>query len=571
MGALDLAQALADAGEHHRAGRSDAAEGGYRAVLDAAPEHPAALHGLGILRQQAGLVDEAIDLLRRAADQLPGDAAAQHNLAAALGERGRLNEAIAHYHRALTIAPNYALAWRNVALAQQRQARLEEAIEACRRAVALDPSLRGAHSNLLFLLTHSGAHQPAEVAAEHRRWAFQHADHLGPATWQDDGRDRDRDRRLRVGYVSPDFREHAVAFFIEPLLRAHDRAAVEVVCYANVERPDAVSERLRGLADQWCDIWDEPDERVAAQIREDRIDVLVDLAGHTLHNRLLLFARRPAPVQLSYLGYANTTGLAAIGYRFSDAVADPEGPADELHSEELVRLPRCFLCYQPPRTAPDAASRTTDGSGAVTFGSLNKALKITPEVTALWARLLGELPGSRLLLKSDAFSDPTVREAFAARVAEHGVAAERLKLLPADETMETHLARYGEIDIALDPFPYNGATTTCEALWMGVPVVALAGATHAARVSASLLQAAGLPQLVAESEPGYVAIARELARDRERLAALRGSLRERVRSSPLCDAEGAARAIEAAYRALWRRFREGAHQAKAPLQPERAR
>ena len=561
MPSIEPAQALAEARARHQSGDLPAAEAGYRAALDAGslpPELRAdALHGLGVLLRQAGRPSEAIIALREAAAAAPEDAAIHHNLAAALGETGTLGEAIAHYERALDIAPNYALAWKNLAVALQRQARLGDAIEASRRAVALDPTLRGTHSNLLFLMNHSSTHDPVSVFAEHRRWAMQHADHLTPARWADDGRDRNPARRLRVGYVSPDFREHAVAFFIEPLLRSHDREAVEVFCYANVETPDTTSERLRGLADEWRDTWGEPDDAVAARIREDGIDLLVDLAGHTRHNRLLVFARRPAPVQLSYLGYPNSSGLEAIDYRISDADADPEGTGKDLHNEQLVRLPRSFLCYQPPDDAAAVASRPVEGDG-VTFGSFNKALKITPQVASLWARLLVALPGSSLLLKSDAFADPACRDRLMARFAEQGVGPERVRFLPAEETIAEHLARYAEVDIALDPFPYNGATTTCEALWMGVPVIALEGATHAARVSASILRTIGLPQLVAPSEDGYVAAALELAREGERRVALRASgrasLRERMLASPLCDADGAAWALEHAYRTMRHRF-----------------
>ena len=560
---VDSEQALAAASAHHQAGELDAAEAGYRAALEAGAaltgaRRAEAHHGLGVLLRQRGRASEAIEQLREAAALAPDDAPTQHNLGAALGEAGALGEAVAHYERALAIAPNYALAWKNLAVALQRQARLGDAIEASRRAIALDPSLRGVHSNLLFLLTHSSDHDPAAVFTEHRRWAIQHADHLAPERWADDGRDRDSSKRLRVGYVSPDFREHAVAFFIEPLLHAHDRDAVAVFCYANVEHADATTERLRGLADGWRDVWGEPDEAVAARIREDGIHLLVDLAGHTRDHRLLVFARRPAPVQVSYLGYANTTGLEAIDYRLTDGVADPEGGGSELHSEQLIRLPRGFLCYRPPDAAPAVAPARQREDGAVTFGSFNKALKITPRVVALWARLLAALPRSSLLLKSDSFADPTAREGLSAAFEAHAIDRARISLLPADETIAAHLGRYSEIDLALDPFPYNGATTTCEALWMGVPVVTLAGTAHAGRVSASILAAVGLPKLVAASEDAYLAIALDLARDHDRRAQLRSSLRTRMLASPLCDAGGAARSLEDAYRAVWRRFVERA-------------
>ena len=544
---------LARAVELHQLGRLDEAAAHYERALAAAPEDPDALHGAGLLLLQSGATERAIELLRGAAERRPDDPALQHNLAAALGQGGRLSEAIDHYRRAIAIRPNYALAWKNLAVALQGQARLEEAIDAYRRAIALDPSQRGAYSNLLFLLTHSARHSPDEVFAEHRRWAAQYADHHTPERRSDAGRDLDPERRLRIGYVSPDFREHAVAFFVAPLLRAHDRAAVEVTCYANVEHGDAVTERMRGLPDRWRDVWGASDGELAPLVREDGIDILVDLAGHTLHTRLLAFAERPAPVQVSYLGYANTTGVAATDYRISDAVADPEGATEALHIEQLVRLPHCFLSYEPLAGTPQPASRPP-ADGAVAFGSFNKALKLGSEVVVLWARLLQELPRSTLTLKSDAFGDPEAAARFTQAFAAEGVAQDRLRLLPAEASIEAHLARYSEIDVALDPFPYSGATTTCEALWMGVPVVTLQGTTHAGRVSSSLLRAVGLEELVAATPEDYVGVAARLARDDAGRAALRAGLRERMRASPLCDAELSARDLEDAYRAMWRRY-----------------
>ena len=551
MTATEVPEGIERALELRGHGRAEEAAAAMRDALDALPDDAATLHAAGAALARSGAHGEAIELLQRAADLAPEDPYLQHNLGAALGGRGRIDDAIACYSRALELRPHYALAWKNLAVALQRQARLEEAIDAYRRAIALDPSQRGAYSNWLFLLNHSADATPEEVDAEHRRWAAQYADHRAAERWADDGRDLDPDRPLRVGYVSADLREHAVSFFVAPLLRAHDRAAVEVTCYAHVEQPDARTEELRALADHWRGTWGTSEAELARMVRDDGIDVLVDLAGHTRSNRLLTFAERPAPVQLTYLGYPNTTGLSVLDGRITDAIADPEGADDELCSEPLLRLPHAFLCYEPPSDAPDPAPRP---GGPVVFGSFNKALKITPEVVALWARVLGAVPGSSLVLKSDSLGDATaarrLREAFAA----HGVAGERLRLLPADASVAAHLARYAEVDIALDPFPYNGATTTCEALWQGVPVVALRGRAHAGRVSASILHVVGLDDLVAEDADGYVEVARALAANAPRRAELRSSLRERMLASPLCDADLSAREIEGVYRAAWRRF-----------------
>jgi predicted O-linked N-acetylglucosamine transferase (SPINDLY family) len=285
-------------------------------------------------------------------------------------------------------------------------------------------------------------------------------------------------------------------------------------------------------------------------VRQDGIDILVDLAGHSGANRLMLFARKPAPVQASWLGYPNTTGIAAIDFRITDAIADPPS-ADALHSETLVRLADGFLCYQPPGDARSVAPLPAFAAGHVTFGSFNNLAKVTPEVVRRWATILGAVPGSRLMLKSHSFADAGTSDRYGGLFAASGIAAERLDLLPRILATEGHLASYHRIDIALDPFPYNGTTTSCEALWMGVPVVTLAGSRHAGRVGASLMSRLGLDALVAADEAAYVATAARLAGDLPALTALRDGLRERMRRSKLCDAAGFAREMEGAFLRMW--------------------
>jgi len=319
-----------------------------------------------------------------------------------------------------------------------------------------------------------------------------------------------------------------------------------------VARPDATTERLRGLSDGWVDVRGLDDTALAARIRDDGIDILVDLGGHTGGNRLLVFAREPAPVQVSYLGYPATTGLEAIGYRLTDARADPPGVADDFHGEALIRLNRCFLCYGTPDDAPEVAPRPADGP--ITFGSFNHLPKVTPEVVATWCRILDRVAGARLILKAKGLASAVTRDRVRALFADHGIAPERVETIAWLPAPGDHLALYGRVDIALDSFPYNGTTTTCEALWMGVPVVTLAGDRHAGRVGASLLATVGRDDLITATRDDYVARAVALAADADGRAAARRDLRERVRRSPLGDAAGLATEIEAAYRAMWRRW-----------------
>jgi protein O-GlcNAc transferase len=364
--------------------------------------------------------------------------------------------------------------------------------------------------------------------------------------------DPDPQRALRVGYVSADFRRHSVAYFLRGLVASHDRRRVRVYCYSNVERADTVTAEFQSLADEWRPVTGLPDAAVAEQVRADRIDILVDLGGHTGGNRLLVFARKPAPVQVTWLGYPNTTGLPAIDYRLTDDIADPPGEADALHTEKLVRLPGGFLCYRPGAEAAGTPAAPRDASaGPVTFGSFNTLSKVTAEVIRVWSAILGRIPGSRLLLKSEGLDEQGTRARVSGAFAAHGIAPDRIGLLPWIEGYGEHMALYSRVDVALDPFPYNGTTTTCEALWMGVPVIALRGNRHAARVGASVLYHAGLPQWIAEDEAGYIALAVAGAADPQALRASRPANAERARASALTDQVRFTHDLEGAYRGMW--------------------
>jgi protein O-GlcNAc transferase len=485
----------------------------------------------------------------------PGSAMAHANLALSLLSLRRHTEALSHIDTALAIAPDHAETQGARATILSALNRHAEALDQLERALARMPAAPALRSSMVFTMNYVPELSREHVFAAHRRWNEVHAAgaprfaHRRPA---------DPDRRLRVGYVSADFRQHSISYFVAPLLAAHDRGAVEVVGYADVPLPDAHTKRLAALADRWVDIAGLDTGAVCQRIASDRIDILVDLAGHTSNNRLPVFVRKPAPVQVAWLGYPNTTGLDAIDYRITDAVADPDPQEDRFCSESLLRLDRCFLCYEPSPDAPPVAPLPASRNGFVTFGSFNNFQKVTPHVVAAWSEVLRAVPGSRMLLKAESLTDPALQEYARAQFAACGIASDRIVVTAWTASECDHLALYGDVDIALDSFPYNGTTTTCEALWMGVPVIAMRGDRHAARVGASLLAAAGLPELVAADAAGYVAVAANLAGARARLAALRAGLRERVRGAPLCDAAGFARAVEAAYRAAWRRWCAGA-------------
>ena len=523
----------------------------YRRATEINPNFAEAHNSLGAMLQEFGELDDAIAACRRAIEIRPDYTTAHSNLGAALLRGGHSDEALAHCHHALRLDPNDVSAHNNLGMVLKDMGRLDEAIEAYRNALTLKPSFSEAHSNLIFTMNFHSRFTAESILAESRHWdeihALPHAIRARPHA-----NTPDPERRLRIGYVSPDFRCHSVSYFIESLLAAHDRNAVEVFCYAEVARPDEVTTRLRALADGWRWTFGTSDEALAEHIREDGIDILIDLAGHTSSNRLLTFAQRPAPVQATWLGYPNTTGLTAMDYRLTDAIVDPEGTADAVHSEKLVRLPKSFLCYVPPADAPEIADLPAAANGYITFGSFNNLAKVTPDVVEVWATILHHTPGSRILLKSRLFAQHELRKRYKEMFVAHGVDIECIELVPDIPSVSGHLAAYAGVDIGLDPFPYNGTTTTCEALWMGVPMITLSGDRHAARVGLGLLTSMGMPELAAATQEAYIRTAVDLAGDLDRLLALRESLRTRMRNSPLCDAKAFAHDIEAAYRDMWR-------------------
>lgn len=509
-GWFQLGNAVRELGNHERA------EWMMRLATTADPRHAPAWTNLGNLLRARGLGREAVMACKQALDINPTIMEAFANVADTLKEQGRVAESVPYYAQAFTLKPR--------------------------------PDL---HSNLLLALNYLPDRKGTESLQAHRVWAQTHADPLTAAA-PPLLNDRDPDRRLRIGFVSADLRTHSVAFFFIPLLAGLLADEFETFCYSNTASEDITSDKMKQLADHWVSIIGVDDAEVAERIRRDRIDILVDLSGHTGGHRLLIFARRPAPVQVSWLGYPNTTGMRAIDYRLTDAVADPPGQSDPWYTEKLVRLGRGFLCFRPlddlvPEIEPLAASR----NGHVTFGSFNNVSKLTEQVLDLWARVLAAVPQSRLILKNRAFADAFARDWFMARLCVHGVTRDRIDLLEHIHSVGGHLGAYSRIDIGLDPFPYGGTTTTCEAMWMGVPVITLLGEQHAGRVGASLLTQVGLGDWIALDADSYVAKAAALAGNLSRLAALRRTMRRRMQLSPLRDESGFARSMAVAFRDMW--------------------
>jgi predicted O-linked N-acetylglucosamine transferase (SPINDLY family) len=421
------------------------------------------------------------------------------------------------------------------------------AVECFRRALAVDPQFAAARSNLLACLNYLPDVTTAELLAEHRRAGESQEAPLRLA-WKPHANSRDPERRLRVGYVSGDFREHAMAFSIAPVLANHDARSFEIVCYSNNAAEDDVTARLRASAGEWQRVAGASDEAIAEIVRQRGIDILVDLSGHTALNRLALFARKPAPVQVSWLGYVTSTGLTAMDCRFTDARADPPGGDYSGYTEVLVRLPWVTV-FEPSPRSPEVAPLPALRGGPFTFACLNHLSKVTPAVVALWARVLGAAPEARLLIGNA--GDPAVRQRLVESFAANGISAVRLAFR-ARQPLGDFLALHREIDLALDTFPYNGGATSCHSLWMGVPFVTLAGDRYMARIGSSLLGQTGLGGFVARSQDEYVELAARAARDPDRLAALRATMRDRLAASPLLDGAGFTRALEAAYRSIWR-------------------
>jgi predicted O-linked N-acetylglucosamine transferase (SPINDLY family) len=564
---------MVQATQHHRAGELEAAKSRYLEILKQSPAHADALHLFGLACHQQGDHQTAAHYIRQAVELVPDQPVLRNNLGDALRKSGDLAGAILHLRQALALRAEYAgahqnlgsvlaetgdheaalfhsreaarlaaespEAWFNLGLLLLDHVRLEESIQSFRKALSLRPVYRAAANSLLYVLNLVPNIDPQDVAAEHGRVAAALFDAVPMATqWPAPT------RRIRIGYVSGDFRAHAVSYFFEPLLEHHDDDRFETFCYSDVTKPDPVTLRLQALATHWQDIAGWTDAAVSERIRSDGIDILVDLSGYTEHGRLGVFAGKAARCQISYLGYPNTTGLAAMDFRIVDGHTAPaNAPAGG--SERLLRVADGFACFRPPAHAMVIPPARAGGGESLTFGSLHKLEKLNGAVIETWSRILLANPGSRLLIardQLDSWHQQRLLQAFGS----HGVGSDRLDMVRLSDPTQSFFEIFPRMDILLDVFPWSGHTIACCALWMGVPVVTLRGNTHAGRMVASVLESLDLRELVAADTQNYVRIVGELCRDRQRLAEVRSGLRQRVERSPLRDEAGFARKFEAA-------------------------
>jgi predicted O-linked N-acetylglucosamine transferase (SPINDLY family) len=487
-------------------------------------------------------LEEALGHFEEALRVDAGSARAHAGYGATLARLGESARAVEAYWEALRIQPLQPRIYGALATMYLAEGRVEPAVDCFRQALAQRPDDEILRSNLLYALNFDNRASPEEVFGEHCEFGRRLNGLAGPpAQWR-------RKRVLKIGYVSADFRDHAVSYNFWPVLENHRRSTFEITLYSSTQEPDFLTRRLRRLACRWRDVRKASDEDLAGMVRRDGIDILVDLAGHTSIARMGTFARKPAPVQVNFQGYPNTSGLTTMDYRITDEWADPHGATERWHTERLVRLPGGFLCFRPEGSAPAVAKTPCLGGKTITFGSCSKPAKWNGAVIGTWAAILRQVPDSRLLLHHSTTGSAQTRvlEAFFS----HGIAPNRIGISGALD-WKAHWEWFHQVDVALDPFPYNGTAGSCETLWMGVPFIALAGRTHVARVGVSLLTRIGLERLVARDEGEYVALAVQMCGDREALAGLRSGMRRRLRSSTLLDGRAFTRGLEEAYRQMW--------------------
>jgi len=556
--ALELKPDFAEA--HHSLGvvlmdrgDLDEAVACYRRALELNPELAEAHNNLGNAFEDAGHLDEAVACYRRAVELEPNYAAAYNNLGNALRDRGHLDEAIASYRRALKLKPDYAAAYNNLGNAWKDQGTLDEALACYRQALELKPDLARAHSNLLFTLQYCAGVTPAQLAEAHVEYDRLHAAPLHGSVEPHENVPDPR-RRLRLGFVSPDLRRHPVGYLLIRVLENLRSERQETICYSDRIAQDDLTHRFQAAATRWRDVFGMSDQRLAEQIRADRIDILFDLAGHTAGNRLLVFARKPAPIQVTWAGYQGTTGLTAMDYLLADRCGVPES-SQPFYTEKILRMPDGYAVFEPPDDAPGVRPLPAIERRYVTFGACSNPAKVNPAVVACWAQILKALPRSRLILKYQGMDDPGVRQRYHGLFAAQGISPQRVDLLPrvcwADRFNVFH-----EIDIGLDTFPYSGSMTACEALWMGVPVVTWPSDRLAGRQTMGHLTAINLLETIARDLNDYVEIAESLANDLPRLAVIRAGLRQQMAASPLCDGPRFATNLMKLLRDVWWRWCE---------------
>ncbi len=552
-----LPQSLIEANEAAAGGKieeatrllNDKVEKAVLEIIARDPHRTDIMLALGMLFKQTRQIHKAKDLFEKILRQEPHPLV-YNELAYICRCMGHLSDAIQYQKKAVEADPNNAELVANLARILVGTGKVQEGINLFRRAVEIEPANAAMHSSFLFNLHYLPNLDPHMLFAEHRRWGRIHTPvSLGQVSHSNIP---DPDRRLRIGYISPDFGSHAVMYFFESLLDGHNKKAVETYGYANVRVLSAATERIAQKFDHYRNILGVGDKEVVALIEEDQIDILVDLAGHSTDNRMTVMAYKPAPIQVTYLGYFDTTGLEAIDYTLTDSIADPPG-SQKFYTEKLALLPDGFLCYRPVDYARPITSLPAKKNGYITFGVLCNNRKINPIIMELWAEILKANKDFRLLLMFRAGNDPDMRNYYLSKLERLGIPNQRVAICGGTHHAE-YLKYYSEVDIVLDTFPFNGATTTCEALWMGVPVISLVGELHVSRVGLSILSRIGLEFFAASTPKEYIAKATALANNRQALENLRASMRERMNSSILRNAKKFAGGVEAAYRKMWHRW-----------------
>jgi protein O-GlcNAc transferase len=522
----------------------------YQQAVRLKPEYAEAHYNLGNFLYEQGQLAQAQAYLQQALRLKPDHAKARVNLGDVLQDQGKLAEAQACYQQALCVEPDFAEAHNNLGTVLQGQGQLDEALACYQQARRLQPDWTRVHSNLLLVLHYRTGVTLKELAEAHAEYERQHAAQLR-SSWRPHPNDRAPQRPLRLGFVSADLGRHPIGYFLIRVLEHLDPQQADLVCYSNRLLHDDLTRRFQAAASTWRDVAGWSDDRLAEQIRTDQIDLLFDMSGHSARNRLGVFARKPAPIQLTW-GGMGTTGLQAMDYILADRHEIPP-EAEAYYCERVLCLPDGFFCYDPPPDAPPVSALPALTSGQVTFGSFNNPAKITRAVIAVWAQILQRVPRSRLVLKYRGWDDPALTRRVREQFARHGVDPARVECRGWSPHGEM-LAEYHGIDLALDPFPYSGCTTTCAALWMGVPVLTWPGETFTSRHSLTHLSNVGLTETIARSLEEYVALAESLAGDLPRLAGLRARLREQMAASPLCDGKRFATNLMRLLRGVWEQW-----------------
>lgn len=542
------ADKLENAHAFYNAGKMDEAQSLYEDIIKLNPNNKKVIYQLSLIALRKREYTNSEALLKKLIKLEPGTPVYYSNLGAVLQEDNRPEEAIEILNKAISMNPDYADAYLNRACALTIMGKIDDAIADYQSALKINPEAKQARANMAYTMNFSPSLSEKELFDVHKA----HALTIEPKNRKTTVTNIPvSNRKLKIGYMSSDFRRHSVSYFIEPVLEHHDKTNFEIFAYYNHDISDSVTEHFMDVCDRWRSIAFLSDQAVIRQIKKDEIDILIDLNGYTGNNRLGVLAMKPAPIQCEWLGYPNTTGLDSMDYWICDEIVNPPGLTDEFYSESLLRLPGCFICFKKPDYAPEPVVPPSVRNGYVTFGSFNNYAKVSKQTLQVWANILDAVPDSRLMLKSACLGKPSQRGALVDFFKSRGIEEERLQLEGYESSRVKHIEMYSEMDIALDTFPYNGTTTTCEAMWMGVPTITLAGNSHRSRVGKSLLERVGLGEFVADSSDEYIKIATELASDMQRLSDYRSGLRERIDQSALTDAAQFTASLESAYRSIW--------------------